>query len=304
PTPVPTPTPEEEVPELESITSGLDKLDSYRINWNMSFEGKDEEGNPVQWTLQWQEEYTKEPPARRITMQGSGLGMEETGSIQLIQIEDKTYMIIPGQGCLTTEAAEEDVFKELITPDEFGGISGGQFVGVETINGVKAKHYSFDEKALGMGLEFVRAKGDIWVAPEGYVIKYVLEAEGKEEVFGKGAEGKLRWDYEVVDINEPFTIEVPEECAQLVPEDIPILPDAAELSSFMGMTSYSTEKPFVEVVKFYKDEMAAKGWKQAEGSMETENMAMFNYTKDNRSVTIMISPQEGKVQVTIQVQTQ
>ncbi len=285
----PTPAPAEEKLQLEKITAGLEKLSSYRIQWAISFDGKDEAGNPVKWETQWIEEYTANPPARRLTLKGP----EVEGALVMVQIGGKTYLVL-GETCLSSTAPESEVLSRF--SPEFG-IQGGTFVGYDTVAGVKARHYTFDEKAFPWG-GFVRVKGEVWVAPEGYALKEIVEAYGKDIFYRKG-EGTVKWAWEVLDINRPFTIEVPAECAQLHPQDIPILADASEMGGGPGFLAYKSATPFQEAVKFYKDKMPANGWKAAEGSIEMGNMAILNFTKDGRTASVTINAEDSGVSIMI-----
>ncbi len=284
PTPAPVATPTEEALQLEKLSAGLEKFSSYRIKWDVSFDGKDASGNPVKWETHWLEEYIANPPARRVTFESP------EGTFIMAQIKDKTYFVAGGS-CLSGTAPEAKVL-ERFSPEL--GVSGGTFVGYDTIAGVKAKHYTFDEKALGWG-GFTKVKGDVWIAPEGYALKEVVEAYGKDVFWEKG-EGTLKWTWEVIDLNKPITIEVPRECALALPEDIPILADASETLTSEGMIMYKSATPFKEAVKFYKEKMPANGWSAAPGSVEMENMVMLNFSKGDRTVSISISPEgEGVV---------
>ncbi|MCS7285783.1 MAG: hypothetical protein RMK30_07195 [Anaerolineae bacterium] len=285
----PTPTPTEEPLEVENFYHGLEKFSSYRIHWYVTFDGKDSSGSPVKWETHWLEEYTANPPARRLTFKSS----EVKGTLVVVQLKDKTYYIAEGN-CFTTATAETD-FLSRFTP-EFG-ISGGTFVGYETVAGVRAKRYTFDEKAFTWG-GFVKVRGEVWVAPEGYVLKETLEASGRDVFYEKG-EGTLRWTWEVTDLNSPFTIEVPPECAQLQPEDIPILADASDMMTMEGFISYKSAASFQEAVKFYKEKMPANGWAPAEGSLEMENMVMLNFEKGDRTASVTIHAEEEGVSVMI-----
>lgn len=291
PTPVlqPTPTPTEEPLKVESLYRGLEKFSTYRIRWYITFDGKDSYGNPIKWETRWFEEYTANPPARRLTFEGPEL----KGALVFVQLQDKTYFVAEGN-CFTTPTSETDLLSRF-TP-EFG-ISGGNFVGYETVAGVRAKHYTFDEKAFTWG-GFIKVKGDVWIAPEGYVLKESLEAYGRDVFYEKG-EGTLRWTWEVTDFNSPFTIEVPPECAQLQPEDIPILADASEMLTTGGLITYRSAISFQEAVKFYKEKMPANGWTPAEGSLEIENMVILNFEKEGRRASVAINAEEKGVMVTI-----
>ncbi len=291
PTPLPQATPTEEPLKLEKISAGLEKFSSYRLRWSVSFDGKDEAGNPVKWEFRWTEEYTANPPARRLTFEGTE--MEKT--VTLIYLEDKTYALVEDT-CLSGAAPGTENL-ERFTP-EFG-ISGGTFVGYDTIAGIKAKHYTFDEKAFTWG-NFAKLKGEIWVAPEGYALKEIVEAYGKDVFYNKG-EGTLRWAWEVIDINKPLVIELPPECTQLLPQDIPILPNASDMTAATGFITYKSSTPFREAVEFYKEKMPANGWTQAEGSMEMESMAMLNFSKAGRNASILIQAEADGVAVMITI---
>lgn len=287
PAPQVTPTPVEDTLELEKISAGLEKFSSYRIRWIISFDGKDKDGNPLKWETQWFEEHTANPPARRLTFKGP----EQEGSLILVQMGDKTYAVAGGS-CFIGTAPEA---LSRFSPDF--GISGGKFVGYDTIAGIKAKHYTFDEKAFTWG-GFLKVKGDVWIAPEGYALKKTLEAYGRDVFYEKG-EGTLRWTWEVMDLNQPFTIEVPPECAKLQTQDIPILADASEMVTTEGFISYKSKTSFQEAVKFYKEQMPASGWAPAEGSAEMGNMAVLNFKKDGRFASITIQAEDQGVIVMI-----
>ncbi len=291
PTPVPQATPTEEALQLEKISAGLEKLSSYKIQWTISFDGKDGAGNPVKWEAQWLEDYTANPPARRLTLKST----EKEANLMMVQMGESLYIVAEGS-CLMGTAPETRVL-ERFTP-EFG-IRGGTFVGYDTVAGVKAKHYTFDEKAFTWG-GFGKVKGEVWVAPEGYVLKETAEAYGKDFFFEKG-EGTIRWTWELTEINKPFTIEVPAECAQLQPRDVPILPDASELMVAQGFIAYKSATPFQNAVNFYKEQMIANGWKAAEGSMEMGNMAVLNYSKEGRTASVSIQAEEKGVTVMITI---
>ena len=95
--------------------------------------------------------------------------------------------------------------------------------------------------------------------------------------------------YEVKHVNQPIDIQAPEDCGGAA-EDIPMMADAADQSSFGGMSTYTTPSKFEDVVTFYEKEMKAKGWQAKEdGGMSAEGVSMKSYTKDGRTVQVMIT---------------
>lgn len=76
------------------------------------------------------------------------------------------------------------------------------------------------------------------------------------------------------------------------PADIPILP-TDQIESFYGdrnTVSYFTTRAYPEVVSFYKTEMLNKGWTPvAEGTVESDGLAVLNYTRLNTNSRLIIS---------------
>ncbi len=143
----------------------------------------------------------------------------------------------------------------------------------------------------------------MWVAdPGNYVVKYTFQATGSDKFFGSSnSEGTIKWDYEVTEVNQPIMIQPPENCGGAA-EDIPMMSDAQDQAAMGGMSTYSTPSKFAEVVAFYEKEMKARGWTETEGSgMSTEGMSMKSFTKDGRTVQVVITEDtsSGKTSVMI-----
>lgn len=50
------------------------------------------------------------------------------------------------------------------------------------------------------------AKGDVWIAVEGFPVKYILKASGTD---AEGNRGSIEWRMELRDVNQPISIEPP-----------------------------------------------------------------------------------------------
>lgn len=303
------PTPTEDTFQAEKVTEGLATLKSYRATFTMAFEGS-EEGKPVQWTFEMKMEATKDPAASRLSYLGSGTeDASKLSGFEIVQVGDMQYMKF-GEGagnCIASSTGEQpSEVGELFKPDDIlGGLSNARRTGPDqTINGVRARHYTFDEKAL-LGLSgLTRAQGEAWVAVDGnYVVKYTLTAEGKDVLFGKpNTEGKLTWTYEVTDINQAIEIEPPADC-QGPAEDIPLMADATDKSTFGSMIMYKTASAFKDVVDFYQAEMPKNGWQaSSEEPLIMEQMAMLTYEKEDRKAQITITVEGNQVSVMISVE--
>lgn len=302
PTQQPVSPPEQEL-SMSSVTEGLATLKSYKAHLLLKFVGKDEEGKDVNATLDLVEEFIANPQARRIILLSIGNTQpNQTGSIEMITIGDTGYLVFESEGkksCISTSASETNT-EALFTPEMLGGISGAKYVKTETVNGVKAKYYTWKEGGL-TGMGFASAKGDVWVAVDGnYVVKYTAEGTGKGSLFGSSGkeEGTITIEYNVTNINGSFKIEPPKDCESAA-SDIPIMADAQNKSMFGDMISYESASSFEDVVNFYKKEMPAAGWEQADEPTEMEELAMLSYTKDNNKAQLMISFDKDKKIVSV-----
>ncbi len=296
-----------EVLDLANVSSGLGDLNSYKASFNMSFEGK-ENGQSKASSFGYVEEFVKEPAAKRTTITGLGSMVggtpapdQSSGALESIEVGGKQYSKI-GDICTQITAENAPQANTMMDPNSIiGSVRGAQRLGNETVNGVPTVHYKVDASNLNV-LGYLNSDGDVWVAdPGNYVVKYTLQATatGKESFFGSTlGEGTIKWDYEVSDVNQPIVIQPPENCGGTA-EDIPLMSDAQEQASMGGMSTYSTPSAFKDAVAFYNKEMKARGWAEQEGTMSTEAMSMKTYTKDGRTVQIIITSDAGKTSVMI-----
>jgi hypothetical protein len=290
---------EEEEIDLSSFTSGLQSLESYRSHLKMTFEGTTE-GEAEQWVYEMDIEHVRDPLAQRLVIRGSDMGDMGVGEgFESVQIGDQQYLVLEEGQCISTSAGEEDAFDaEIFEPEDvIGGLNNARRVRPdERINGILCRHYTFDEKSLAVG-EFSQAQGEIWIAVEGdYVVKYTLQAEGKNPATGD--EGRLEWEYEVRDVNVPITIEAPPGCATAESE-FPIMPDATDMTTMNGMVTYTSATAFEDVLAFYQEQMPANGWSETGDSFTSPDNAMLSYTRDGRTVTVALTSDDGAVSVLI-----
>ncbi|HTP07659.1 MAG TPA: hypothetical protein VMP08_05375 [Anaerolineae bacterium] len=304
--------------DLANVSAGLNELNSYKASFTMNFAGVDSNSKPTTGTLAYTEEFVKDPPAKRTIITGLGgmLGSDSTptpdqnsGVLESIEVGGKQYSKM-GDICSQITADSGPQANTMMDPNSIiGGVRGAQLIGTETVNGVPTAHYKIDSTGLDV-LGYINSSGDVWVAtPGNYVVKYTFQATstGKEAFFGsaQGQQGTVMWDYEVTDINQPIDIQAPANCGGAA-EDIPMMTDAQDQAAFGGTSTYSTPSKFEDVVAFYDKEMKAKGWTEGEGGMSTEAMAMKSYTKDGRTVQVVITSDasSGKTQVMITEQKQ
>ena len=119
--------------------------------------------------------------------------------------------------------------------------------------------------------------------------------------------GSMEVIVDLMDINEPFEIVVPEEAlaAGQPPEDIPVPDNAEELQviDFMGMITFLSPDSPQEVADYYKTEMPSNGWNEISAD-EMAGMSSLEYSKGDRTASFLISTDQetGKTSVLITIE--
>lgn len=89
------------------------------------------------------------------------------------------------------------------------------------------------------------------------------------------------------------------------PQDIPVIEDEREAFSASDQyVTYTTGRPFAEVLTFYQAAMLEQGWAAVEtGSLQTANSAVLNFEKPDRQATVILNdnPAEGRTVVAITI---
>ena len=307
PTEAPAATPEDDSLSLASRDAGLDALTSYRLTWHAEWKSTDQ-GKEEQGAWDWTEEYTSDPKAHHLTMSTpDSSDPSKTGAFEMWQIGDTSYMKSgEDDECISfsTEGAEKDIQKGSFNPSMLGSIEDAKYVGRETINGIPTKHYKYNSKT-GMLAALAEVSGETWVAIDGgYVVKDTVKWTGGGGLLGLGASptatGGGSWTWELSDVNKPLEIKPPEGCEGSKIE-LPIMPDASEKSRFADMTTYNSAGKPADVAKFYKEELAATGWKPEGDPTEMGDLIMLNFAKDDQKLSVMITASDGATQVILTV---
>lgn len=281
--------------DLADEETSLKGLKSYKSTWSFEWTGKkDGQDQTVKWLTA--ESYTADPLATYSKFETSdSLEPSQGGVMEFYQIGSKSYMVSEQDGkpqCTAFSSADSTPTSSMLDRSAFGSISNGKLVGEETVNGIRTKHYQYDEKATGMNL-YTKLTGDVWVAVDGgYVVKDVADWEGNLLGLLGGSSttdvGKGRWTREVTEINQPFEITAPEGCDNPA-EALPMMADATEETSFGAMTTYKTASKLADVLKFYQDEMGKAGWKAEGDGMTTGEFATLAFTRDGKKANIVLT---------------
>lgn len=298
--------------EFGALNEDLARFNSYRINVQMNFEGSADSGDSG--TMSFSTARVVEPPASSVTIEVSGdlageLGeIAEGTSMSFTEIEGETFTVLPGFGCISgggaggAEAVEG--FDDVLDTDEvIGEIEGAEFVGEETVNGIATLHYRFDESDVPQAdTDLGELDGNVYVSREDdYVVRMVVSGVGTLDVFGEGSteEGTFSMEYNVLDVGEPITIEVPADCGE-TGSSFPVMEGATGVATFAGFTSYEVEASPESVVAFYQEEMAALGYELDSEQGLGEDAALLTFSAEGQEdVSVTIGSEEGVVTVLI-----
>jgi hypothetical protein len=254
--------------------------------------------------MEFVQELIKESKDQHIRFSSSGdaaQGSGKSSSFDLYQLAGTSYMYSPDgqaeQKCIgvTSDRNSQDTSAPFKPSDVVGGLKDARLVSKgETVNGVTADHYTFDEKAISFGT-FASAKGDVWIAQDGgFLVKYVGTATGKDSILsGRSAEGTFTWEYNVEDANQVTAIALPKECAGQKPAmDIPVPENATDKTSFGKMITFKTPDTPADMAAFYKKELAKQGWKAGEANAMGD-LQTLAFSKDDRKLSVTITKEDS-----------
>jgi len=277
----------------EEVTA-YDQLGSYRLTqrmqWQIQRQEDTEEGG---WLLEVA--YVREPPAMHWRMTGKeGPDDEDAGTMEMIWVDGATYMSFGDEWMAMVN--EEDMQNPWSDPPQAYIASNSERVGIETVNGYRCIHYRAKEDAAILGVGAV-ASGEYWVSEEhNVVVRSIVEWTGAD---ASGEEGRWTLQWDLTDINQPITITAPEGVSKPgIPEDVPLMPGATNVSSMMGMNSFEVEATADEVTEFYMQALEENGWTFDSSVMDT----MHVFTKGNRALTLMINADETPTSVVIMIE--
>lgn len=304
---------------LAKVSDTLKEINSYRLRIVYEFEGTGIDGAPVSQQLHGEVAYIAEPAADSIhlTVDGFIPGMTGPQEISVVQTGNQVYSLAPGLPCVAVSSDQAgdlgSSFAELANPDTFvGSLDGAELVGSETINGVDALHYTFDQSDVTQSdTQFDSLRGGLYIAKDGgYVVRMTMEGTGQMAGAAGLQSGSIRMQFDVLDVNQSFEITAPEGCENAFNIDAgnigggntgdtgtgstgggyPTLDDAFEVTSFQDILTYKSNKSFDEVLQFYRDQMTAAGWESSGNDIVVAGSAILQYThSDGRKLTITIT---------------
>ena len=204
----PTETPPEEL--FVGSSEALKGLESYRYFCLFKFKSK-EEGQVTAGSIEIKGEYVA-PDKQHVTWTdlSSGEGFE------VIVIGDKAWFKVGDQWMeMETDYVEGMMEAALLFGPVhswealYTGLPGtSNLVGKEVVNGIPCLHYSSSYEGWGalFGGGIAEAKGDVWIAEEGFPVKYLFTASGTDS---EGRGGSIEWSMELTEVNQAISIKPP-----------------------------------------------------------------------------------------------
>lgn len=294
-------------PGLGTLNDALEQFSSYRSRVEMRFENSNDPSQSG--TMAMDMARVREPRASsaEITMSGGFAedveGLVDGAAFSFVEVGDVSYSLIPGLGCISGGAGPEvvDDFDDILDSDEvLGELQGAAYVGEETVNGLATHHYHFDESNLSQSSdELQEVDGDVYISQEhGHVVRLVFDGVGQPDLLDNGdGEGTVHFEYNVLEVDQPITIEPPSECTE-ASSDYPVMEGANELATFAGLTTYTVNASLEEVVNFYHQEMTARGYDNSDEQFLGESTAILTYQAENMpDVTVNLTADGGTVSV-------
>jgi hypothetical protein len=267
--------------------AGLAELSSYKATLIYSFDGT-RSGSAEQWSKTYTMLFTAEPAARQLTVETIGAD-PPVETVFMAEANGAAYHRIGANACTASVLEVGDSFADWLEPaGMLISVIGADQAGSETVNGVPADHFTFDERALG-GEETIQAAGELWVdSTGGHILRYLLTINGDTDYFGEGVEGTVSWDYQLTNIDQPITFDFPVDCPPgLV--DAPQLPDAANVLNVPGVLTYDTASSPAAAAAFYQEQLPDLGWTGAGEPAVSEAAAFLSFTQGDRLMRIIIT---------------
>lgn len=284
---------------LAKTEAGLDGLSSYTATLKLSFDGT-RAGQPSTWSKIYVMLATTSPAARQLTIQKSG-DVADPAQVLMAEVSGAAYEKNAQDACTATAIAPDDTLAQRFEPAGLlAGVVGADAAGSETLNGVPADHYTFDEHALGQ-VGRATSTGEMWVASGGgYILKYLLTTKGTPGYFGDGIDGTLRWDYQLTGIGQRVTIKLPDDCP-LGMVDVPRLPDASNVTDLPSLLTYRTSKRLADIAAFYKKQIPTLGWALGSAPTITNTSMVVGFTRGTATLTVIATVDQGVTTVQVEV---
>ncbi len=159
----------------------------------------------------------------------------------------------------------------------------------ETVNGLSATPYTIDSASFS-NIATAQASGQVWLAADGTVVKYILQIDGGNDFFDRDTQGTISWDYEIQQLAADAAL-LPADCPLPLP-DVPLLEDARSTIKFPGYTSFESGMDLRDAADFYMNTLPDSGFAPAQEAQIGATTASLTYTKGLQTIDILIETKD------------
>ncbi len=271
-----------------NFANKLDALDSYTATFTYTSTSNGKESTWV-----WQQKVIHNPAAMEIRTNSNGSDIQ-SADFRMVKIADKMYTVTndPVQCIVVADQS----LSEGLNPDNI--IGNIPFAMQKTGAGPDVFGHATDAYAFtGNEADGSNYQSTALVErDDGYAMRW--------EVTGKEKNGDvlepMSWKYELSDINVVAPVTLPKECENIGSGIKWPMPEGAqvtmETNEMLGLTS---AKSVSELTDFYSTAMKDAGYESSDGGMNTADSTLLMFKKDGKTITVIISLQDGKGMVII-----
>jgi hypothetical protein len=283
--------------DLSDTQVGLDGLNSYHQSLQTTFEGTIN-GEQQQSKTTLNQEVVDNPPTQLSWVEIGDQPVQFFGRVGSINYNQPS----PDVTCLTSVVNDAGSMQAptLYPLASLPPIRGAEFANEENINGVPAKHFTFDERAIGFA-DQATAQGEVWVASSGgYLLRYTLRLEAPADLLGPGVEGVQSWSYDLSEVNTGKT-SLPGSCQQ--PQEnasVPMLDGATVTTQQPGYLVYQVSGGVEAVMTFYQQQAETLGWSGGEPFQFGDVTRVSFRPEDGSLVQLTFEPKGDLLTVTVQ----
>lgn len=283
---------------LEDFSVGLDRLSSYRQSLVLTFDGT-VSGSETHAKTSARRTVIREPAAELTWIEIDDLPLQMFGTVG-----EAAYHQTGADGACVAEissAAADEALPGFQLQD-LPAVIGANAAGEETVNGLPAMHYTFDEAAIGRAAD-LSAKGDLWIAKEGgYVVKYSLSMIGENDQLGLGVSGTQSWMYDLTEAGAVSDPGLPAGCIAEYDQDIAPLPsDAKDIMRMPNFLQFNVPLTLEQAAQFYREQAVSMEWEEIPVEPMDDADQIINFkTAKGGLVSVRLHKQEGETRVTVQ----
>ena len=278
--------------DLQDLQAGLDNFKNYRLSLKLRFSGKNSAGQDVTLTIDSQEERSAE--IARFLFLSTGTA-DLPPALEMYRAGSQGYLLTPALGSNPTcqdagSTLQTGSGLALLPQEALRGMAAAQRTGSgENINGILSDHYRLDpSNQPPAGLEQI--EGDLWLAQEGgAVVRFTGSLQGPVAFSSFSGTGILGWEYNLLEVDGPTQVSLPEECILAQSAEIPLPPDAQDVLQSLTQISFTSPADPASVNDYYLQRLPETGWSLDEEAGGGQQFWLAA-SREGRSILITIQP--------------